>query len=104
MLTSFPPNILITPDERYATPVAFINEDAWNLYVEGLAERDPQGGWAMHDISLDKRVRARLLQSEDGRSAIYEEMFAKEKPLRFRIGQIDREGKAEACLLTSQEK
>ena len=101
MITAFPPDILVCTDERYSRMQAFLSEDALQLKVDQLAEENPAAGWQSHDIAQDATVRARLLRSEEGRSAIYVSRSAPKQ--YFRIGQIDRRGAADVLSLSLQE-
>ena len=102
MITSFPPNILICTDARYGHPKAFLQEDALQLMVDQLAQKEPDAGWDTHDISQDETVRGRLLHAGDGQCAEYQAVSGKGRTLRIVIGQFDRYGAAEVKEIREQ--
>ena len=96
MITAFPPNILVCVDKKYPRPRAYIQEDALQLYVDQLAEENPEAGWDTHDISEDEIVRARRSHTDydDGETAEYTGRTRAGKTLCCTVEQFDRNGGA----------
>lgn len=96
MITSFPPRILLCIDAKYGKPRAYIHEDALQLVVDDLAVSEPDAGWENHDISEDETLRATLVKSEDGITAIYKATLSTGEKATFEVSQFDRKGGADA--------
>ncbi|MBQ7607337.1 MAG: hypothetical protein IJU76_05145 [Desulfovibrionaceae bacterium] len=96
MITAFPPNILICLDKKYPETRAYIQEDALQLYVDQLAEENPEAAWDTHDISEDKIVRARRIpvEHDDGETAQYTGRTLDGKAFCCTVEQFDRNGGA----------
>lgn len=101
MVTSFPPRILVCIDAKYAAPRAYISEDALQLYVDELALQDKDAGWDTHDIYDDQLVRATLVKSEAGITALYKAKLPTGQTVLFEVEQFNAQGAASVKQLES---